>query len=479
MEENIKDKTVRGLTWSAIDSFASQGVSFIVGIILARLLSPAEFGTIGVAMIFVSLFNKIVDCGFSSALIRKQDAKNIDYNTTFIFNLLLSIFLYFLSYISSPFISDFFNNDELLKVIRWISLVVLINAFAIIHRTHFVKNINFKTQAKISLIASISSGIIGITMAFYNCGVWSLVGQQLSRQMTNTVLLWVYDKWRPKLEFSLMSFKCLFSYGSKLLLSGIVDTLSAELSTIVIGKLYSSATLGQYSRSKQFVSIFSSNVSIIMERVTYPVLSKFQSNQEQLISYYKIIVKSLMLVTGLGLAIIGSSAESIILILLGDKWTDSILYLQLLVFVDVTIPVKNVNLNLLQVYGRSDYILKLSMIKRIIEFCAIALGFFSLVYMLIGFAIVGVIGLLLNARYTQKVSGYSVKNQLLDLMPSFTISLIVGAVMYICSLIIDDLYISLLVQIIVGLTVFFVIVETIRLKEYIFLKTTLLNILKR
>ena len=478
MAQSVKDKTIKGLGWSALESILSQGVTFVVGIILARLLSPNEFGTIGVAMIFVALFNKIVDCGFSNALIRKQDVSQEDYSTTFIFNFLLSLLLYGLCYIVAPYIALFFHNDLLISVVRWISLTLIINALAIIQRTRLVKSINFKTQAKVSLISSVLSGIIGIVMAFYGCGVWSLVGQQLSRQFWNTTLLWIVNKWYPTLTFSLRSFKELFSYGGKLMLSGIIDTLFHEITTIVIGRIYTPATLGQYSRAKQFSGIFSSNLSSVMERVTYPVLSEFQSNEEKLLGYYKKIIKVLMMVTSLGTIFIACCSRSIILILIGPKWTEAIVYLQLLAFIELTIPLKNVNLNLMQVYGRSDYILKLSIIKRFIELGAICLGLIDIKVMLVGFAIAGIIGFLLNAGITSRLSGYRVSAQLKDILPSLIVSLLVGVCMYGVGMIVNNIYLAFTLQILVGISLFVLISERLQLDEYQIAKKTLFEKLK-
>lgn len=470
MSEGIKSKTLKGVSWSAIDNIASQGITFIVGVILARLLSPEEFGTIGVAMIFVTLFNKIVDCGFSNALIRKQDAKDIDYNTTFNFNLVLSIFLYVICYTVSPFIASFFNNHAVSGVLRWISLILIINAFAIIQRTLLVKSIDFKTQAKISLLASVVSGCVGIAMAIYECGVWSLVGQQLSRQFFNTLLLWVLNNWRPRLAFSWSSFRKLFSYGGKLMLSGIIDTICNELITVVVGKIYSSATLGQYSRAKQFSSVFSSNVSTVVERVSYPVLSEFQNDEDKLLNYYKKIINNLVLITGLGTVIIAACSKSIILILVGPKWIDAIVFLQLLAFVEITIPLKNVNLNLLQVYGRSDYILFLSVIKRIIEIGAVCVGLINIRLMLIAYAIAGVIGFLLNAYFTQRQSGYSLAAQIKDISHPLLVSFAVGVIMFSLTFIIDNIYTLLALQLLVGFVSFYIISKITKLKEYFFYK---------
>ena len=469
---NLINKTVKGLSWSTIDSVASQGISFVVGIVLARLLSPEEFGTIGVAMIFVALFNNIVNCGFSSALIRKIDVRNIDYNTTFIFNLIISVFLYAFCFLIAPYIAIFFNNDTLTLVVRWISLVLIINALTIVQFARLNKRIDFKTQAKISVIASLLSGVIGITMASIGCGIWSLVSQQLSRQFCNTILLWIYNKWIPKLEFSRSSFRELFSYGSKLMLSGIIDTLCNELTVIVVGKLYSASTLGQYSRAKQFSNIFSSNLSSITGRVIYPVLCEMQNDKTRLITNYRTIIKSLMLLTSIGTVIVACCAKSIILILIGPKWTEAILYLQLLAFVEITIPLKNINLNLLKVFGRSDYVLILSIMKRIIELGAIFLGFISLSWMLVGFAVAGVVGFILNAFFTMKVSGYSVAKQISDILPSFFICCVMGAAMFPISLLISNYYCCLLLQLGIGTIVLFSLLEFTKLQEYFFLRKT-------
>ena len=468
---NLRDKTVKGLGWSTIDSVAAQGISFVVGIILARLLSPTEFGTIGIAMIFVALFNRIINCGFSSALIRKQDVKDVDYSTTFVYNLIVSGLLYVVCFFCSPYIAIFFHNEALTSVVRWISLSLIINAFSIVQYTRLVKGIDFKTQAKISIIASLFSGVVGIAMAYSGWGVWSLVGQQLSRQFCNTVFLWFFNKWVPSLRFSKSSFRELFSYGSKLMLSGIIDTLFGELTTIFVGKIYTPATLGQYSRAKQFGGIFSSNLSAVMGRVTYPVLSEIQNDKVLLIAKYRQIIRTLMLVTGIGLAFMASTANSVILMLIGPKWMEAIPYLQLLAFVEVTIPLKNVNLNLLQIYGRSDYILILSIIKRIIELCAICLGFISINWMLIGFAIAGVIGFLLNACFTMKVSGYTVFNQMKDIFPSFVISVTVGLIMFSISFYVANIFLCFTLQVLIGLLLFVLISEHFKLEEYKFLKT--------
>jgi O-antigen/teichoic acid export membrane protein len=464
--DNIKDKTISGLTWSAIDNVASQGITFIIGIILARLLSPEEFGTLGIAMIFVGLFNQIVDCGFSNALIRKKRVDDIDYNTTFIFNLVLSLFLYFLCFFITPYISYFFNKEGLIPVLRWLSLVVIINAVGIIQKTILIRRIDFKTQTKISIISSVSSGVIGIIAAVYGCGVMSLVYQQLSRQGLNTLFLWIYNKWRPQLAFSLAKFKELFSFGSKLLLSGLIDYAFNDSASIVIGKIYSPATLGQYSRAKQFSSIFSSNLSSVVQRVTFPVLAQYVEDKESLVLKYKTIVKSLMLVSGFFMMTLACTAKPVILILVGEKWTEAIIYLQIICFNDMLYPIKQVNINAIQVSGRSDLVLKVTIIKRILQAIPIILGIFNIYYMLYGLVIASVLGLVLNAFFASKCIPYSLPSQLRDLSRPFLFCVIPAVAMFVLSFLDINIYLLFLLQISAGGTILMLLVHLKRLPEY-------------
>ena len=315
MENSLKEKTVRGVVWSFVDNIANSGITFLVGLILARLLSPAEYGIMAMIAVFIAISNSIIDSGFSNALIRKLDAKRIDYNTVFYFNLLVSIILYVFLYITSPLISSFFKEPVLVELVRVIGWVLIINALAIIPRTIFVKEINFKTQTKVSLVSSISSGIVGIGMALGGLGVWSLVGQQLSRQFLNTLFLWIYCKWQPVWEFSMKSFRELFGFGSKLLLSGLLATIYQNIYYIVIGHFYSAAQLGQYTRADQFKTIFSSNLTTVVQRVSYPVLSSIQEEPERLREAYRKVIKSTMLITFACMLGLAAIAKSLIVIL--------------------------------------------------------------------------------------------------------------------------------------------------------------------
>jgi len=288
---SLKKKAIHGVSWSALDNIASSGITFLVGLALARILSPVEFGLLGMITVFIAVSNSIIDSGFSSALIRKTDAKDIDYNTVFYFNLLFGFVLYIILFFCAPVISRFFHEPVLIPVTRVMGIVLIINSISIIHRTLLVKKLDFKTQTKISFIASTISGVIGIGMALKGFGVWSLVGQQLSRQLMNTFFLWLFCAWRPLSEFSRQSFKELFGFGSKLLLSGLIDTIYKNIYYLIIGKFYNAAQLGQYTRAEQFDAVFSSNLTSVIQRVSYPVFSSIQDELKRLKQAYRRVIK--------------------------------------------------------------------------------------------------------------------------------------------------------------------------------------------
>lgn len=476
MSRNLKQKTIKGTAWSFIDSISNQGITFIVGLILANLLSPSEYGLIAIITIFISLFNSLVDSGFSNALIRKNDAKDIDYNTIFIFNLIVSIILFVCLYFASPYISQYFEQPELVSLMRVMGIIVIINALSLIQRTRLVKKIDFKTQTKVSVISSISSGCVGITLAYMGYGVWSLVFQQISRQMLNTMLLWKFNKWIPKLQFSLDSFKDMFSFGWKLLVSGLLNTLWQDIYKFIIGKFYMPDTLGQYERASQFNKIFSSNLTTIIQRVSYPVLSSVNNDNIRLKRAYQKVIKTTMFISFscmLGLAAI---AKPMILVLIGEKWLQSVEFLQIICFSGMMYPLHAINLNMLQVQGRSDLFLKLEIIKKLIAVLPLSLGIFIDIYwMLIGSVFTGFFAYYLNTRYSGKEIGYSASEQIKDISPSFAIALTMAIIVYAISYInLAPIYL-LVIQIPVGIMIVILLSKLFKNPEYTEIKSIALS----
>ena len=480
MKDSLKKKTVRGVGWSFIDNIASSGITFLVGLVLARLLTPEEYGVMAIMAIFIAISNSIIDSGFSNALIRKIKVERVDYNTVFYFNLLVSIMLYIFLFFSAPAISAFFKEPELIEITRVIGWILIINALAIIPRTQLVRNVDFKTQTKVSLISSVSSGVIGIVMAIAGMGIWSLVGQQLSRQFLNTLFLWVYTKWKPVFEFSLQSFKELFGFGSKLLLSGLLDTFFRNIYYIVIGRFYTSAQLGQYTRAEQFNSIFSSNLTSVVQRVSYPVLSSIQNEPERLREAYRRVIKITMLITFACMLGLVAIAKPLLVILIGEKWLQAVYFLQIICFSGMLYPLHAINLNILQVKGRSDLFLKLEVIKKIIAIVPIVVGiFFGIEWMLVGNVFTSFFAYFLNSYYSAGLILYPTIEQIKDIFPTFIISIIVAGVMWSLSFIPMSYYILLPIQIIIGLSLALLIYGRLNLPEYLEVKQLVLALLKQ
>lgn len=484
MRESLKNKTIKGTFWSATDAFLGQGVTFIVGIVLAHILTPAEYGLIGICTIFTTVLTGIVDSGFSNALIRKSDTTNEDYNTMFITNLMISIVLYVILYISAPFISQFFDRPELIKLIRAMGWILIIQALSLVQTTILTKKIDFKTKTKASFVAALLSGVVGIVMAFNGFGVWALVGQQLSKQLFYTISLWILNKWWPSLKFNITSFSYMWGFGWKLMVSGLLSNIWNQLYQVVVGKFYSPTTLGQYSRSKDYAGIFSSNLTAIIQRVSYPVLAEVQDDRNRMVLGYRRIIKTTMFVTTFILFFMGAVAEPLLYCLIGPQWREASTYLPLICISMSLYPLHAINLNMLQVQGRSDIFLYIEIVKKLIAVGPLCLGIFVNIYwMLIGSIITGVISFFLNSYYTGKSLGYSSWMQVKDIIPSYTISLLIACTVYFMKYLPISFWLILPIQIIVGGLLLLGICEKTKLSEYIEVKeiiTTGINkLLKR
>lgn len=478
-EQSLKSKTVKGTMWSAAENVARMGVTFAVSIILARLLSPEEYGLIGILTIFIAIFNAIVDCGFTNALIRKQDTTDTDYSTVFYINLILSVILAAVLFFCATFIATFFGRQELVSLTQVMSSVVVINALAIVQRARTTKAIDFKTQTKITFISSIGSGAIGIAMAYMDYGVWALVGQQISNQLLSTILYWIYNRWIPKLIFSWASFKEMWMFGSKLLASGLIDAAWKEIYQVVIGKCYSPATLGLYTRAKQFADLCSSNLTSVVQRVSYPVLSSIQDDRVRLKSAYQRVIKTTMLPTFVLMLGMAACSKAMIYVLIGEQWLGCVPMLQIICTYGMLYPLHALNLNMLQVQGRSDLFLKLEIIKKIIAVGPLLLGIFVDIYlMLAGSFVTNLISYYLNTYYSGPIINYSIKEQIKDISPSFGVAIAMAVPVFLISFIPASPLVMLPLQIVVGAVITIGICETIKLPEYIEIKgivTPLLN----
>ena len=466
-EQSLKDKTVKGVGWSAIDNVAQYTVSFVVSIVLARLLSPDDYGLLGIIAIFTAICTALINGGFTSALIRKKDVSEDDYNTAFIVNLGLSLFLYAIIFLCSTLIASFFKREELVLLTRVSSLGMIIGALALVQQTRLTKRIDFKTLTKITIIASVASGVLGIVMALMGYGVWSLVAQSLSSQGLRTILLWIYNRWTPKLNFSVESFKELFGYGWKVMVVSVIDTTWRELNQAVVGKFYNPATLGQYTRANQFSHLFSTNLSGVVQRVTFPVLSNIQDDKTRLVSGYRRIIKTTMFIAAISMFALGAVSEPLLYCLIGAKWHEAATYLPLICVAGSLYPLHSINLNMLQVQGRSDLFLELEIVKKTIAIGPLLMGvFWGIMPMLWGGLVVGVISFFLNSYYSGKFLGYSSMMQLKDIAPSYGIATAIALSVWFLKYLPVSYWVILPLQIIVGFIVFFALCKLTKIEEY-------------
>lgn len=478
-EPSLTNKTIKGVGWSAADALLGQGITFVVGIILARLLTPEEYGLIGICLIFTTVLNGIVDSGFSNAIIRKKDATNEDYNTMFITNMVVSIVLYILLYLSAPLFTKFFQMD-VTNLIRTVGVVLIINALSLTQLTNLNKKLDFKTKTKASVISAIISGIVGIVMAYIGFGVWALVAQQLSRQAVYTISLWILNHWMPSFKFSIDSFKYMWGFGWKLLVSGLLNNIWKQLYQVVVGKFYNADTLGQYTRGREYANLFSANITSIVQRVTYPVLAEVQDEKERMVAAYRKVIKTTMFVTAICMISLGAVAEPLIYCLIGPKWHQAATFLPLICISLSLYPLHAINLNMLQVQGRSDIFLYLEIVKKIIAVGPLCIGiFFDIYWMLIASIITGIISFFLNSYYTGKKLGYSSWKQLKDVAPSYGVAFIIALSVYFLKFLPLSNWIILPIQVLVGIIVFFVICEITKLQEYIEVKNIAVTAIKK
>ena len=477
---SLKQKTVSGLLWSFIDTFAGQGLTLIVGIILARILSPREFGLIGMITVFIAVSESFINSGFSSALIRKKDCTNIDFSTVFYFNLAAGILFFLILFFTAPFIASFFDEPQLTVIVQVLGIVLIIDSFTLIQRTILTKRIDFKLQARISVIASLGSGVIAIVMAYKGFGVWSLVAKSIAKQGLNSIFLWLWNRWKPLLVFSKQSFRELFGFGSKLLVSGLIDTIYRNVYYLIIGKFFSANELGYYTRADQFKALPSKSLTGVIGRVSYPILSSIQDDKPRLKNNYQKLIRSTMFITFILMLGMAAVSEPMIITLIGEKWRPSIIYLQMLSFVGMMYPLHALNLNMLQVSGRSDLFLKLEVIKKILAIPTIVIGvIWGIKIMIIGMMVNTLIAYYLNSYWSGRFIGYSFKQQVIDILPSFGLALMMAVFVYLLGLFLPFSYLWLLtIQIIAGALFILLFCEITQFRDYIFVKEIVLEKLK-
>lgn len=421
----LKEQTLSGVKWNAIGRFSTQGVSFVISVLLARILTPSDYGVVGMIGIFMAIAQTFIDSGFGSALIRKKDCTDEDYSTAFYFNIVVGIVCYLILFLAAPLIANFFETPILKDIVRVLSINLFLNSLSIVQSAKLTAAVDFKSQAKISLVATIVSGCVGVAMAYSGFGVWSLVYQSVSLSAVRTFLFWIITKWKPLRVFSKQSFKYLFGFGSKILSASLLHTIYANLTTILIGKFYTSKDLGYYSRGESLAKLPSSNLTSILQSVTYPILSKLQDDDERLVQVYRKYIRITSMVIFFGMSLMAALAEPLIITLFTDKWQESVIYLQVFCFNMMFDHLCQLNLNILYVKGRSDLVLRLEIIKKTISILMLVAAIpFGVLAMCISHALYAQIAVIINTYYTGKLFGLGYFAQVRDFIKYLILSFI-------------------------------------------------------
>ncbi len=461
-KRSLSQKAAKGVLWSAIERFSAQGITLVLGILIARILTPEDYGLIAMLSIFFALCSAIVDSGFSTALIRKLNRTESDVSTVFYFNILIGALITALFYFSAPWIASFYNEPLLIPVTRVLSFTVLIGSIGAIQQVKLTIKIDFKKQAKVSITTALLSGGVALWAAYSGWGIWALVLQMMLSTTLRTLLLWVVERWYPTQPFSKQSFKELFGFGSKLLISEVIVVINQNMYTLLVGKLLTPVALGLYSRANQFASFPVTNMVFIIQRVTLPIFSVMQDDLQQLKESVMKVIRLVVWLSFMVMVLILLVAKPLIVLLLTDKWIDAVVPLQILSLALAIWPLYPLITNVLNVKGKSNYVMYLQIIKIVMGLAILAITYrFGLYYICVGQLVSTIIVLFFYLIYFNKVIPISMKQFLRSILPFISIAGVAFGIAYIVLSFIALLWLQLLVGVLLfvatylGLTLLF------------------------
>lgn len=480
MAESLQKRTIKGMVWTSFDSFSKFGIRFIISLILARILSPTEFGQIGMLTVFITVSQSIIVSGFSQALVRKKNRTQTDCSTVFYFNIVVSFIMYGIIYFCAPAIARFYEMPHLCQLLRVLAIVLIIDSFCVVQRALYTAAIDFKTIAKVALSASVVAGITSLSLAWMGFGVWALVLQQIVFSICSLILLWTFSKWRPTWTYSWKSFRELFAFGSNLLISGLIDTIYKNMYPLVIGKMFTAASLGQYTRASYFANLPSHNLTLVLQRVSYPVMCDIQYEDARLRKNYRLLIRMSSFVIFPSMCLLAGIAIPLIEILIGAKWHYAATLLVPLCFARMWYPVHVINLNLLKVKGRTDLFLRLEIIKKIVGVMILLISIqFGLTFMCWTYIFSSIFGLFINTYYTGKLINAGFLLQMRDLAPTLLLSLGIFAIVFTEGLLIHSNIVHLVVGIASGVGIYFAAVRWMGFSEYQYLMQIIKNFKKK
>lgn len=453
--------------WRFLERCGAQGVTFIVSIVLARLLDPNIYGTVALVTVFTTIMQVFIDSGMGNALIQKKDADDLDFSSVFFFNISVCSFLYLIMFFAAPFIAGFYKMPELTPIVRVLSLTLVISGVKNVQQAYVSRNMLFKKFFFSTLGGTIGAAVVGITMAYLGFGVWALVVQMLFNTAVDTIILWITVKWRPKMIFSFKRLKALFSYGWKLLASSLLDTVYNDLRQLIIGKLYTSNDLAFYNQGKKFPQLIVTNINTSIDSVLLPTMSKAQDDKNVVRSMTRRAIKTstyLMMPIMMGLAV---CAEPLVSLILTDKWLPCVLFLRVFCISYAFYPIHTANLNAIKAMGRSDLFLKLEIIKKIVGLIAILITMWiSVEAMAYSLLITTVLNQIINSWPNKKLLGYSYLEQIKDMLPQIGLSLIMGAAIYLVQLAGFSSIITLCIQIPLGMIIYIALSKLLHIESF-------------
>ena len=466
--------------WRFLERCGAQGVTFIVSIVLARLLDPTVYGTVALVTIFTTIMQVFVDSGMGNALIQKKDADDLDFSSVFYFNMAMCSVLYLIMFFAAPLIASFYRMPELTAIVRVLSFVVVISGVKNVQQAYVSRHLMFKRFFFSTLGGTIGAAVIGIAMAYLGFGVWALVAQMLFNAAVDTTILWITVKWRPKKMFSFQRLKSLFSYGWKLLVSSLIDTVYNDLRQLIIGKKYSSGDLAYYNQGKKFPQLIVTNINTSIDSVLLPTMSKAQDDMAAVRSMTRRAIKTstfLMMPAMIGLAV---CAEPLVRLILTEKWLPCVLFLRIFCITYAFYPIHTANLNAIKAMGRSDLFLKLEIIKKTVGIIAILITMWiSVQAMAYSFLVTTILNQIINSWPNKKLLNYSYLEQIKDMLPQILLSLGMGAAIYAVSFLHLSASLTLLIQIPLGVLVYWSGSKIFHVESYTYIIEMVKNFKKR
>lgn len=451
-QDNLKQKVVKGTVWALFERFSNQIIMFVVGIVLARLLTPTDYGTVALLSLFLAIASVLADSGFGLALIQKKNVTELDFNSVFYCSLAVSGTLYIALFVAAPWIAQFYGVPVLVPILRIQAISLIFNSINSIQNAEIARNLKFNLSFRISLITNISSAIVGIRMAFLGYGVWALVWSQILSGLVGTIARWFIVRWRPKFMFSFTALKPLFSFGWKMIFVNLLDSLYKNLYGLLVGKMYSKEDLAYVNKGQNQPSILMNSVEGTLASVTLPTFSKFQGDREKMVNAMRKMITCSSFVVFPMMTIFAFTAYGQVKLLYGDKWLPIVPYIQIASFQMALYPFHNMNLQAIASWGRTDLSLKIEIVKKIMSFIVVLIAVqYSVMALMMSIAfIVGPMAILINSFPNRKLFGYAIEDQVKDILPSVGLCCIIGVALYLISLLNLHYLIVLLLQCVVG-----------------------------